>query len=154
MTRYHYKVDPSDNENIWVRIFEGSEKAPRQVAVAKIVSMATTPVFEAFGVVGTCQGRGLAYALTHLMLLYCKDRGKQSVRVINAHHPLNIALRAVGFTEDRFYRDPTFKPAALAKGADNTGDYTCGDLNTSLSLCKAKMLQKGLIGEGLRNAGP
>jgi hypothetical protein len=151
MTHYAYSIDDKNPADISVRIFVGADKA-LQVAVAKIVDFSSIPRFESYATSEGYRSKGLSYALTHLMLLYCNDKGKGAARVENAHWPLMISLQQLGFAKTSERRDPTFKNKAAPQL--NTADFACANIPATLAACKQKMLQRGLIEDGLRNIGP
>jgi len=151
MPVYEYSIDPSDPQQISVRIYAGRGQAVAANAV--IMWHDGTPVFESYATHAGHQGKGLSYALTHLMLLYCREKHFQPVEVLNAHFPLMRTLEALKFVKSNPRRDPTFKH----KGAPedhNTADFSCDDVSAALTLCKQKLLRIGLIEDGFRNRGP
>ena len=149
MPRYTYQFNTSSSNRIELAIKEGAVI----VGSAFISTVNAEPIFESYSVISTCQNRGLSYALTYLMMLRSQDSGAIKVHVNNAHWPLNLGLRKLGFEEVKTRCDPTFKPkiiGAPGRGEINTGDYSCGDLRSAMTRCKSIMVKRGLIADGFR----
>jgi hypothetical protein len=140
MTRYHYTVNVSaDRANL--EMFEGDDK------VASSIVMLPAGNFESYSVNARFQGRGLSYALTHLMLLYARDAGIQNPTVSDAHNHLLVSLPRSGFAQVGALR--------VTKGGRMTAaSFSCPSVAQALDICKRKLLASGLIADGLRNAGP
>lgn len=139
MTRYHYTFEESDHATK-VTIYE------KDAVAATATYFPTRDDFEAYSVTKRFQGRKLSYALTHLLLLYCKDNRRREPQVSNAHNALLKVLPQVGFDQDGEVR--------LIKGKkEAAASFRCANIDRSLELCKAKMLEAGLIRDGLRLSG-
>jgi hypothetical protein len=140
MTRYHYTLNVSaDRANL--EIFEGAHKA------ASSIVMLPSGNFESYSVTERFQGRGLSYALTHLMLLYARDAGIQNPMVNDAHNHLLVSLPKSGFKQDGEER-------VTKGGRMRAASFKCASVTLALDICKKKLLAVGLIADGLRNAGP
>ena len=141
MTTYTYKIDNTDKTRVSVEIFEG----PAKVACALVLTPQMVPNFEAYSVHASARGDGLSYALTQLMLLYVKSLAKNIAVVDNAHGVLIDALAKVGFKVESRRYDPMSK--------QNAASLRTLDINSVLSQCKSKMVEKGLVAKGFRNIG-
>ena len=140
MTRYSYSLNVSQ-DRVDVAIFEGLVKAASSIVMLPLAD------FESYSVAANFQGRGLSYALTHLMLLYCKDAGVAHPTVSNAHNLLLRSLPQSGFAQ--------VGPTRVTKGGKETAaSFSCGNVAQALHQCKQKLQGSGLIASGLRNAGP
>lgn len=142
MSWYEYSVDDSAGNQVSVLITMGKTK----VATSLIMQPNLSPDFESYSVQPQFRGKGFAYALTHLMLLYCDSKKKHSATCNNAHGHLIETLKGVGFNEVHRHYDPMAKQQAAS--------LSCVNIANALNLCKAKMLDKGLIQQGFRNVGP
>lgn len=139
MTRYHYTFEESVDLTK-VTIYQ------KDAVAATATYFPTRDDFEAYSVTQRFQGKGLSYALTHLLLLYCKDNHRREPQVSNAHNALLTSLPQVGFVQEGEVR-------RIKGGKEVAASFRCTNINRSLELCKAKMLRAGLIRDGLRLSG-
>ena len=93
MSWYEYSVDDSAGNQVSVLITMGKTK----VATSLIMQPNLSPDFESYSVQPQFRGKGFAYALTHLMLLYCDSKNKNSATCNNAHGHLIETLKGVEF---------------------------------------------------------
>jgi hypothetical protein len=142
MARYRYRI--SEDKGLGTAAVQISDGAS---LVASSLIVLARQDFESYSVKEQYRGRGFSYALTHLMLLYCKDNGMATPTVSNAHGSLMTSLPKMGFPLVGQVR-------RIKNGKESAGSYQCGNVDVSLNLCKKKMIVCGLIAEGLQNDGP
>ena len=139
MTRYHYTFEESDDATK-VTIYQ------KDAVAATATYFPTRDDFEAYSVTKRFQGKGLSYALTYLLLLYCKDNRRREPQVSNAHNALLNSLPQIGFSQEGEVR-------RIKRDKEVAATFQCRNIDRSLELCKAKMLKAGLIQDGLRLSG-
>ena len=140
MTLYTYSIT-EDGDRVNVAIQEGTTVA------ASAIIMKGRLDFESYSVFPSHQGKGLSYALTYLMLLYCKDNQTPPPGVSNAHGVLMESLPKSGFPQEGAVR-------VTKGGKERAGSYKCANVQMSLELIKKIMIAKGIITDGLRFTGP
>lgn len=140
MTRYTYEIAERD-DRVDFTVKRGTD------VVASSIIMLGRNDFESYSVPQPYQGRGLSYVLTYLMLLYCKDNGSLPPTVSNAH---GVLMRTL--PDSKF---PLEGAVRITKGGkEQAGSYRCANIQQSIDVVKKKLIQKGIISDGLRFTGP
>jgi hypothetical protein len=132
MASYTYTKEKQDDQVLFT-ILSGNHTA----ASARL--MVPTRDFESYAVRSHYRHRGLSYALTYAMLVYCRKKGYSQPQVSNAHGVLLTTLPKVGFYQvgpTRWTREPA-------------ASFRCLDVAAAIELCSRK-----LDAYGIRLTGP
>jgi hypothetical protein len=124
MATYTYTKTKDGDQRVF-RIYLGSQE------VARARLMLPTQNFEAYSVNDRFRGKGLSYALTYAMLVYCSAKDLTTPQVSDAHGPLLDALPQVGFQQ--------VGPTRVIKRHQRAASFECVNVESSISACSRKM---------------
>ena len=128
MANYTYTKD-KDGDQVVFRIYRGNEQA----ATARL--MVPTQDFESYAVVPRYRRRGLSYALTYAMLVYCRKKHYTHPQVSNAHGPLLTALPRMGFVQHGPQR---------VMGREIAASFRCIAVDFAIAECRRRLEEHDL----------
>ncbi|HTV24579.1 MAG TPA: GNAT family N-acetyltransferase [Polyangiaceae bacterium] len=124
MANYTYTKDNQGDQVLFTIISGG-----QPVASARL--MVPTQDFESYAVRSSHRGRGLSYALTYAMLVYCNKKGYTNPQVSNAHGALLTALPQVGFEQ--------VGPTRVIKRGESAASFRCVSRGHAITRCTQKL---------------
>jgi predicted GNAT family N-acyltransferase len=133
MASYTYTKTKDGDQRVF-RIYLGSQE------VARARLMLPTQNFEAYSVNDRSRGKGLSYALTYAMLVYCSAKDITTPQVSDAHGHLLDALPQVGFQQ--------VGPTRVIKRHQRAASFECVNVEHSITACTHKLAQYNLRLDG------
>jgi hypothetical protein len=124
MASYTYTKEKQDDQVLFT-ILSGSQTA----ASARL--MVPTQDFESYAVRSHYRHRGLSYALTYAMLVYCRKKRYTTPQVSNAHGVLLVTLPKVGFQQ--------VGPTRWIKRTEPAASFRCANVAAAIDLCSQKL---------------